>query len=152
MTKKYFNIPKDEKQKRIYIIWQAMKNRCRNKKSNRYKDWGGRGIKVCDEWKDNFLNFYKWAIDNKFNDCKNRQCQLDRIDNNGDYEPNNCRFVTAKSNSRNKRSNHLIAYNNETHCLSEWEEILNLPIKQRIYKGWSVEKAFTTPRMKNQYI
>lgn len=84
--------------------WRDMKKRCYNPKSNNYKYYGGRGIKVCDDWKNNFNNFYKWALENGFDYKKNRKEQsLDRIDNNKNYEPNNCRFTNMNIQNINMR-------------------------------------------------
>lgn len=130
---------------RLHNIWRHMIARCKDEDNKAY---GQKGIIVCDEWLD-FENFYNWSIDNGFDaNTKKRQCQIDRINNNGNYEPDNCRFVTAKSNSRNKSNNHLITYNNETHCISEWAELVKLPknrINARLKNGWSIEDALSTP-------
>lgn len=128
---------------RIYKIWEEMKCRCFNKNYKRYHDWGGRGIKVCDEWKNSFQAFYDWSMKHGYKD----NLSIDRIDNDGNYEPSNCRWATCKEQNRNKRNNRLITYKGETHCLSEWVEILNLSksaIEGRLKRGWSVEKTFTT--------
>ena len=85
---------------RLYKIWENMKQRCYNPKSSRYKDWGGRGIKICDEWLENFMNFYNWAIDNGYAD----NLSIDRIDNDKNYEPSNCRWATVKEQANNKRA------------------------------------------------
>ena len=112
---------------KIYRVWYGMKERCYNKKHSKYKWYGKRGIKVCDEWKNNFLVFYNWAINNRFNDkLKWQNCTIDRINNNGNYEPENCRFIDLKLQAQNKRNNFNITYNNETHCLAEWARILKI--------------------------
>lgn len=85
--------------KRIYRIYYHMKDRCLNLKNIQYRDWGGRGIKICDEWSTNFISFYKWSMDNGYKD----NLQIDRIDNNGDYNPSNCRWVEKNIQSRNTR-------------------------------------------------
>ena len=84
----------------IYKTWQNIKARCYNINCKSYKDYGARGIAVCSEWKDNFQAFYDWSITNGYK----TGLQIDRIDNNGNYEPNNCRYTTAKENSNNRRS------------------------------------------------
>ena len=91
---------------RIYHEWVTMKRRCLNESDKRYVDYGGRGIMVCDEWKDKPDAFFEWAIANGYRD----DLTIDRIDNNGNYEPSNCRWVTAKEQSRNRRSNVLVEY------------------------------------------
>ncbi len=83
----------------LYRCWLNMKQRCYDVNYSRYKDWGGRGIKVCFKWKDNFLNFYNWAINNGWQ----KELQIDRIDNDGNYCPRNCRFVTRSENCKNRR-------------------------------------------------
>lgn len=129
---------------RLYKIWAKIKERCYNPKAIRYKNYGGRGIKVCSQWL-NFEPFYEWSITNGYNDT----LTIDRINNNGNYEPSNCRWVTDKVQARNKTTNKLYTYNNETHCLPEWAEIINISeskLRQRLCKlKWSVERAFNTP-------
>ena len=83
----------------LYKLWGHIKERCYNKNNTNYKNYGGRGIIVCDEWKDNFKLFYDWAINNNYN----YNLTIDRIDGNGNYEPDNCRFVTTSIQNRNKK-------------------------------------------------
>lgn len=129
---------------RLYRIYHAMKRRCYDKHNNRYENYGSRGIVVCDEWKDDFETFYDWAMNNGYRD----ELTINRIDNNGNYEPMNCEWVDYKTQNRNTRQNRYIKYKGETHCLKEWCEILNLKyskVLQRIIKlNWPIEKAFTT--------
>ncbi len=99
---------------RQYTIYHAMKQRCYNEKSVAYKHYGARGIKTCEEWRDNFLNFYNWSLNNGYSD----DLTIDRIDYNGDYTPHNCRWVDVKTRSNNKRSNHFIKYNGVRYTIS----------------------------------
>lgn len=92
---------------RIYRIYTNMKTRCYNPNYIRYKDWGGRGIKVCNEWLTDFKAFYDWAILNGYND----KLTLDRIDANGNYEPSNCRWVDYHTQAVNKRTTRVYEYN-----------------------------------------
>ena len=117
---------------RLYNIWAGMINRTKNKNNNSYKNYGSRGIKVCDEWKNSFEEFMKWSLNNGYSD----NLTIDRIDVNGNYCPKNCRWVTIKQQARNKRTNVFIAYRGETHCISEWEEILG-DKKHLLRNGWN---------------
>lgn len=125
---------------KLYDVWLHMKSRCYNVNNKDYKHYGGRGIVVCDEWKDNFQAFYDWCINNGYKD----NLTIDRVDVNENYNPNNCRFADRKQQSRNRRNIKLYTINGETHCLSEWCEIYNLKfhtIQARLIRGWSIEKA-----------
>lgn len=128
---------------RIYRIWCAMLARCKCEGKPSQKNHGQRGISVCDEWKD-FETFCEWAMANNYRD----NLSIDRIDNNGDYCPENCHWATPKQQANNTRRNRMIEYNGETHTLSEWAEITGIKyytLKQRINNyNWSVEKALTT--------
>lgn len=139
---------------RIFRIWSLMKDRCYNSKSTQYINWGGRGIKVCDEWlgENGFINFYNWAMANGYIEEQlpngRNKLELDRIDNDGNYEPSNCRWATHKQQQNNKRNNRLITYNGETRNITEWTEFMRFPkylLKNRLDYGWSIEKALTTP-------
>lgn len=127
--------------RKIYKTWCHIISRCTNPKDKDYKHYGERGIRVCDEWANNFKSFEKWAKENGIEE----NLTLDRIDVNKNYEPTNCRWVDWKTQQRNKRNNHLIFYKGETKCLAEWCEQLGLDYtrtKQRLYKGIPAEKAF----------
>lgn len=140
---------------KLNYIYDHMVARCYSPKDKYYKNYGGRGIKVCDEWKNDSRTFYCWAIENGYDeDAPYMKCTLDRIDVNGDYSPENCRFVDIKTQCNNRTSNHLITYNGETHNLVGWEEITGIKratIAHRLKLGWTVEEALTRPLCKNQY-
>lgn len=123
---------------RLYGIWMTMKNRCR------YPNYKSKGIVVCEEWQT-FEPFYEWAMANGYHD----DLTIDRRDNDGNYCPENCRWVTRKVQNNNKGNNHKLTYNGETHTMAEWAEITGISygnIRNRISKlKWSVEKTLTTP-------
>ena len=128
---------------RLYRIWSLMRERCRNSKSPYYKDYGGRGITVCDEWreKDGFENFLKWSMENGYAD----NLSIDRINVNGNYEPSNCRWITLQAQNRNRRSCVYLTYKGETHILTEWAEILGInraTLSSRYHRGLSIEEMF----------
>lgn len=110
---------------KLWDTYYSMKSRCYDPADKRYKDYGGRGIKVCEEWKNSFDEFANWAVSHGFD----KNLQIDRINNNGDYSPENCRWVTQKENCRNRRSNVLIEYNGKMITLVEFSEIMNIPYK-----------------------
>lgn len=121
------NVTKNHKHKqsgtRLYYIWQGMKTRCYNKNSNCYERYGGRGIKVCNEWLNDFQAFYDWAMENGY---KNG-LTIDRINNDGDYEPKNCRWTGSIEQCRNRRSNITVNYQGRNVTLIELSEILGIP-------------------------
>ena len=134
---------------RRYRIWSLMKYRCYNTNCKRYKDYGGRGITVCDEWKYKFINFYNWAEINKYKNY----LSIDRINNDGNYNPDNCRWTTAKEQSRNSRRLNLITVNGETRCLTDWSErtgINRTTISWRLNRNWDIDKLFSPARKLNR--
>lgn len=126
---------------RLYHTWQQMKGRCYNKNNKDYRDYGARGIVVCDEWKNDFQAFYNWAMDNGYQE----NLTIDRIHPNGNYTPNNCRWADITTQNRNKRNNINFEYKGETHCLTEWCKILGLKysrVRNRVRRlNWPIEKA-----------
>ena len=130
---------------RLYRIWRNIRSRCNNPNTKNYKRYGGRGITVCDEWlnENDFMKFYDWALSNGYQDG----LTLDRIDNNGNYEPNNCRWTTMEEQSQNTSKAINITYNNETYSLSKWSRktgISRSTLYTRYKSGWGVEKMLTT--------
>lgn len=129
---------------RLYNIYHKIRDRCLNPNYPETRYYMGRGIKICEEWKNSFIAFKDWALANGYTAFKS----IDRIDVNGDYSPENCRWATPKQQSRNRRSNINISINGETHCLFEWCEKLDLnynAILARIERGWDPIKAIETP-------
>lgn len=117
---------------RLHTIWQHMRQRCNNKNNPRYKYYGGRGITICDEW-NRYERFEEWALSHGYQD----DLTIDRIDVNGDYCPDNCRWVTWKAQQNNRRNNVIITAFGETRTLTEWEEIsgVNRTTIQKRIKG-----------------
>lgn len=108
---------------RLNAVWTNMKQRCYNSDMRDYPLYGGRGIKVCDEWRDDFSSFRSWALENGYNpDAKRGETTLDRIDVNGDYEPANCRIVTQKQQCNNLRKNIMIEIDGRTQTLKQWAD------------------------------
>lgn len=143
---------------RIYRIWNNMKKRCYNENNKDYSNYGGRGIKICNEWLDEkkgLLNFYNWAMQNGYKD----DLTIDRIDNNGNYEPNNCRWADNRTQSNNKRNCYYITYKNNTHTVAEWSKILYIcesTIRERIKLKFPVSlilyKGRINPKIKKEYM
>lgn len=138
--------------KRLHIIWCDMKRRCDYSKDKFYYRYGGRGIIVCDEWKNDFSKFEKWATANGYNDT----LTIDRIDNNGNYEPSNCRFVDIKKQANNKCNNHLVLYKNELKTLKQVAEAENINYDRfkylLRYHKMAVEDAIENTKHKIKYM
>lgn len=116
---------------RLYTIYYGMKQRCYNKKDKRYKDYGGRGIFIYDGWlgKNGFVNFYNWAMKNGYKE----NLTIDRIDNNGNYEPLNCKWATKAQQDCNKRTNIFFTFCGVKMCLKQLTNLM----------GWSYKKYYT---------
>ena len=129
--------------KRLYSIWHNMKNRCYYEKSANYKYYGGKGIKVCDEWKDNFQSFALWALSNGYQN----NLSIDRIDNSKDYCPENCKWSNAYEQNNNTNRNRFYTYNGNTKTISEWAKEYGIDrnlLNVRLKRGWDFEKAIIT--------
>lgn len=140
-----------ESRSRIYRIWKDVKARCYFPSHKSYTNYGRRGVKMCDEWKNSAKAFVDWSFSHGYSD----DLTLDRIDSNKGYSPDNCRWVTMKTQGNNKRNNHRIEYNGKTHTVTEWEEICGFGrgmISRRLKRGWPVEKAITTPSLRSKNI
>lgn len=122
--------------------WRSMINRCYMKNSKSFRDYGGRGIAVCDAWRESFVAFL-----DDMGECPSGDLTLDRIDPNGNYEPGNCRWATRVQQNRNSSRNRMLSYAGQTMCVSEWAEQLGLnyrTIMTRLSKGWSTERTLGT--------
>lgn len=129
---------------KLYYVWHTMIERCTNPDYRSYKYYGGRGITVCDEWKNDYMVFRGWALDNGYKDG----LTLDRINNNKSYHPSNCHFVTMYQQNRNKRTNVMITFRGKTMCMSDWARATKIPratIRKRYDMGWSADEIFLTP-------
>lgn len=135
------NLKHGKRHTKLYAVWRSIKTRCNNTADKNYKNYGARGIKMCDEWLHDFMSFYTWAMNNGYKEG----LSIDRINNNGNYEPNNCQWTTREVQSRNIRSNRNYTINGVTHCLKDWCYVYNIKYNKvfdRIHKlGWPIEEA-----------
>ena len=136
---------------RLYKTWANMVARCTTPSASNYECYGGRGITVCEEWRS-FKPFYEWAVLNGYQS----NLTIDRIDVNGNYCPENCRWATAKEQANNTRRSHYLTFNGETHTITEWSKITGLSpgcIRGRLgVCGWSVGDALTKPAQERRKI
>lgn len=133
---------------RLYRIWRGMRGRCQYEKKDNYQNYGGRGIKVCDEWDNSFESFRDWALNNGYTD----ELTLDRIESDGDYKPSNCRWISLKEQQNNKRSNHLFTVNGATRTIKEWSEITGIgmhALYKRVKNGCT-EEEFLRPSQRGK--
>lgn len=132
---------------RLYRIWASMKTRCHNPNAAAYKSYGGRGIYVCDEWRNSYKLFYRWSMDNGYKDS----LSIDRKENSKGYNPSNCRWVTMKQQQNNKTNNVFITFNGETHTIAEWSEIIDVrqqTISARYKNGWPLNMVLSKKNFK----
>lgn len=133
--------------KRLYAVWNGIKQRCRNKNNLSYHNYGGRGINICDEWADSYEAFYNWAVSAGYK----KGLEIDRIDNDGDYCPSNCRFSDHTLQANNKRNVKLWTINGVSKSLAEWCREYDTDyylVRQRVYKlKWDIEEALSKPKM-----
>lgn len=130
------------KNTRLFSIWCNMKSRCGNPNTTNYNRYGGRGITVCDEWKNDFQAFYDWSISHGYAD----DLTIDRIDNDEGYSPDNCRWVTCKRQSINRCNNHIVTINGVSRCLVEWCNDYGISyktVRDRLKRGWTYEDALS---------
>ena len=146
---KNLNLKHNESKTKLFYIWIAIKQRCLNYKNGSYKNYGGRGISICKEWTNDFCKFKDWAIKNGYKEG----LTIDRIDNNGNYEPNNCRWADKNIQNSNTRRTHFIEYNNKKYTMKQLSKLLQInynTFANRILTyGWSIEEAIKGKRLKN---
>lgn len=131
--------------KRLNKVLIHMKSRCYDPDDKRYADWGGRGISICDEWLENPQNFIQWCVENGYEPG----LTIDRIDNDGNYCPENCRWVTVAENNQNRRSSRYFTYNGRTMNLQQWCDEYGIPrsrVERRLQLGWDIGTALSTPK------
>lgn len=136
-----------DKHAKLYAVWSCMKERCNNPNNKNYNDYGGRGIKVCDEWNNDYSLFKEWAYCNGF--CEG--LSIDRIDVNKGYSPDNCRWVDYTTQANNRRNSIYLSYNGETKTLSEWARSTGLnydTINNRYHSGMSPEDILSKKKHK----
>lgn len=135
------------KGKRLYHIWENMKQRCTNPENDNYCRYGGRGIKICDEWLKSYESFKTWALTNGYSD----RLTLDRIDNNGNYCPENCRWATRAMQDQNKRQSIILEIDGVKKCATAWAREFGIKpetVLARIRYGWSKDKLFMPVQQK----
>ena len=129
---------------RLYVCYNDMMSRCYRQKDTHYKAYGGRGITVCDEWKNDSKAFIDWALANGYSD----DLTIERIDVNGNYEPSNCMWIPMSEQYDNKRQNVMLGWNGERHNATYWSRVFGIPaatIRWRCKHGWSIERIFGLP-------
>lgn len=129
-----------------YRIWQMMIQRCHNPRNKSFSKYGGRGIVVCDRWRDPANGLSQFISDMG---PRPDRASVERINNNGNYEPSNCRWASAREQNRNTSQNQMITWNGETKCAVDWERSLGISrftIYSRIRQGWPLERVLTPPR------
>lgn len=149
---KKYTISRGRSQHPLYQVWSGMRSRCYDETDINYDSYGGRGIKICDEWKENFDVFFEWAIDKWQQGLK-----IERKNNNGDYCPSNCKFADNIEQSNNKTTNRLITAFGETKTMMQWTRdprcvVGYHTLKHRIYAGWDSEKAIITPSRNTRFL
>lgn len=137
------HVKHNQSNSRLFNIWVNMRQRCTNEKNQKYHRYGGRGITVCNEWLHDFQAFYDWSMSHGYAD----DLTIDRIDNDGNYEPSNCRWITAKEQANNVSYNLIFEMNGKKQTLKQWSEDVGInygTLYSRIYRnGWSFEKAIS---------
>jgi len=149
------NTKHNHSSERLYKIWNRIIGCCYNKNRDSYQYYGGIGIQVCDEWKNDYMAFREWAYSNGYDEnALFHECTIDRIDVNGNYCPENCRWVDFRTQSNNKSTTFYVEYKGQKKSIAEWSQIVGIDRKvlySRIhYSNWPVERAMETPVKKKE--
>ena len=141
------NLIHGKRHTKAYNSWSGAKARCYSPESPKYKDYGTRGIQMFERWRNDFQSFYDYV--STLPHFGEKGYTLNRIDNNGNYEPGNVEWANCKEQANNRRSNRLYTYNGETHNISQWAEIIKIPYEtlrcRLVYYNWDIDKALNTP-------
>ena len=133
---------------KLYNVWFGIKMRCFNKNNPNYKNYGGRGITICSEWKNDYNAFKEWAMENGYHETDDRSISIERLDLNGNYTPDNCVWAIPKTQMNNTRRNIYVEYDGKTKTLAQWAEYLGInysTFMSRISRGWYMERIAKTP-------
>lgn len=135
---------------KLYGVWNAMRGRCNSPGTKDYKRYGARGVRVCDEWND-YGTFRAWALANGYR----KGLTLDRMESDGNYEPDNCRWISKGEQQANIRRAIKLTYKGETRSLYRWARIVGMSadfLRSRVYQGWTDEQVLTTPKLATGYV
>jgi hypothetical protein len=146
-TRNHWQIKHGMSGTKIYKTWHNVRSRCKNPNATKYHIYGGKGIKVCKEWDESFERFYRWSVENGYKEG----LTIDRIDGDGDYSPENCRWVDYQTQNNNTSQNNMITFDGITLTAYQWARKIGMNPKtfsERLRRGWPVERAITTPTMK----
>lgn len=138
------------KKERLYMVWCTMKQRCLNPNNKQYAYYGARGITICEEWMHDYSVFRKWSLENGYED--NGKLSIDRINNDGNYEPENCRWVDRITQANNQSTNVIISYNGKTQTLRQWSRETGISAHTLYYRyssGKATEEIFKKYDVKN---
>ena len=136
---------------KIHSVWNEMKQRCNNPNAGKFPQYGGRGISVCKEWSDNFLSFFSWATENGYKEG----LSIDRINPDGNYEPDNCRWTTNKVQCNNKTNNRIYEIDGLSYTLQQLADISGInngTIRSRLKRGWDIKKSIYLPVERGGYL
>lgn len=135
---------------RLYVVYKDILSRCSNPNSPKFKNYGGRGIDICEKWRNSFAEFRDWAYANGYDEnAPKGQCTIDRIDNNKGYSPDNCRWLTLKEQNNNRGNNIKFEINDKIFTLAQLAEMYGFSystLYSRVKKGWGIQKALSTPK------